>query len=253
MESDQILVFDIRSEYGHFRKFNTTTSPLTYSIPTRPAVTGLLGAMLGIEREFASGKFPDGRLSVAEIFSKENAGIAVQIMHPVKKTSIAFNLLGTEKTAASFFNIKQRTQIEFELLKHPHFRIFISLKDSSLFIDLTNRIKDNKLHFTPYLGLSQFTATVEYKGMAKAVKNGSDNFTEVITAVNLNNTFTDNPVQFSYVKEFKYTSDTMPVIMQKDRKVIEYAEVIMETNGHPMAIRSSHILQLPDWGNILFL
>ena len=253
MLSDQILIFDIKSEYGHFRKFNTTTSPLTYSIPTRPAIVGLLGAILGIEREFASGKFPEGSMPVADLFSKENAGIAVQIIHPVKKTNTAFNLLNTEKTASSFFNIKQRTQIEFELLKAPHFRIFVSLKEKGLFTDLHKRIEGNRLHFTPYLGLSQFTATVEYKGVSKAVKNTSNDFVAVITAVNLNNALPDNPVAFNYAKEFKYTSDTMPVVMQNDRRVTEYAEVIMETNGHPVAVRSEHILQLPDWGNILFL
>ena len=46
-----ILIFDISSEFGHFRKYNTTTSPLSYSIPTRTAVAGILGAILGMERE----------------------------------------------------------------------------------------------------------------------------------------------------------------------------------------------------------
>ena len=253
MQSDQILIFDIKSEYGHFRKFNTTTSPLTYSIPTRPALVGLLGAILGIEREFSGSKFREGNIPVAELFSKENAGIAVQIVNPVKKVNIAFNLLDTEKTAASFFNIKQRTQIEFELLKVPHFRIFAGIKEQKLFIDLNKRIEENRMHFTPYLGLSQFTATIEYKGIVKAVRNDSSEFVEVITAVNLNNTLPDNPVEFNYAKEFKYTSDTMPVVMQKDRRVTEYAEVIMETNGNPISIRSENILQLQNWGNILFL
>ncbi|GAA3953409.1 type I-B CRISPR-associated protein Cas5 [Chitinophaga oryziterrae] len=253
MQFDHVLIFDIKSEYGHFRKFNTTTSPLTYTIPTRPAIAGLLGAMLGVERESAGGKYPEGSLSVTELFSKDNTGIAIQIVNPVKKVNIAFNLLDTEKAATSFFNIKQRTQIEFELLKMPHFRIFVGVKDEKLFIDLCNRIKENKLHFTPYLGLSQFTAIVEYKDIAKVAKLESDTFTEVLTAVNLNNVSPDNAVDFNYAKNFKYTSDTMPVAMQKDRTVTEYAEIIMETNGHPIAIKSKHILQLQDWGNILFL
>ena len=51
MTSKTAIIFDVYGEYGHFRKFNTTTSPLTYSIPTPSAIFGLLGAVLGIERE----------------------------------------------------------------------------------------------------------------------------------------------------------------------------------------------------------
>ena len=253
MPSDKLLVFDIASEYGHFRKFNTTTSPLTYSIPTRPAIAGVLGAVLGIEREVSSGKFREGVMPVAEVFSKDNASIAVQLINPVKKVNIAFNLLDTEKTASSFFNIKQRTQIEFELLKNPCFRIFVNLKDEILFKDLITRLRENDTHFSPYLGLSQFTATIQFKGISNFHRSNATDFQEVITAVNLTNTNQDDPVQFNHSIDFKYTSDTMPVVMLRDRLVTEYSEVIVETNGKTIQVKSQEIYQTEGFGNILFL
>ena len=253
MHSDKLLVFDIGSEYGHFRKFNTTTSPLTYSIPTRSAITGLLGAILGIERELSAGKFRDGVIPVSEVFAKDKTNIAVQLINPVKKVNIAFNLLDTEKAAASFFNIKQRTQIEFELLKDPSFRLFISLKDEIVFTELINRIQENRTYFTPYLGLSQFTATVEFKGVTKAKRVTVNDFQEVVTAVNLSNTNQNDPIQFNYSVDFKYTSDTMPVEMLRDRVVTEYSEVVVETNGKAIKIKSDKIYQTEGFGNILFL
>ncbi|RMG82383.1 MAG: CRISPR-associated protein Cas5, partial [Bacteroidetes bacterium] len=66
MKPHKLLVFDISGEYGHFRKFNTTTSPLTYSFPPLPALAGLLGAILGIERETSPGVFPKGVVPVNE-------------------------------------------------------------------------------------------------------------------------------------------------------------------------------------------
>ena len=90
MHSDKLLVFDIGSEYGHFRKFNTTTSPLTYSIPTRPAITGLLGAILGIERETSPGKFREGTIPVSEVFAKDNANIACATYKSFKKDKYCF-------------------------------------------------------------------------------------------------------------------------------------------------------------------
>ncbi len=253
MHSDKLLVFDIGSEYGHFRKFNTTTSPLTYSIPTRPAIAGLLGAILGIERELSAGKFRDGVTPIAEVFTKDKARIGVQIINPVKKVNIAFNLLDTEKTASSFFNIKQRTQIEFELLKDPSFRLFVSLEDEIVFNELVNRIQENRTHFTPYLGLSQFTATVDFKGVPKAKPLTITDFQEVVTAVNLSNTNEDDPIQFDRSVDFKYTSDTMPIEMLKDRIVTEYSEIIVETNGKAIKVKSDEIYQTEDYGNIMFL
>ena len=253
MHSDKILVFDIGSEYGHFRKFNTTTSPLTYSIPTRSAITGFLGAILGIEREISAGKFREGVMPVAEVFAKENADIGVQLINPVKKVNIAFNLLDTEKAASSFFNIKQRTQIEFELLKNPSFRIFTNLRDETLFSELINRIRENRTHFTPYLGLSQFTATIKFTGLTTAKLLKGNDFHEVVTAVNLSNTDPDDPIQFDRSIDFKYTSDTMPVEMLRDRIVTEYSEVVLETNGNTIKIKSDKIYQTEGFGNILFL
>jgi len=253
MQSDKLLIFDIGSEYGHFRKFNTTTSPLTYSIPTRSAIIGILGAILGIEREISMGKFKEGVTSVSEIFSKNNASIAVQLINPVKKVNIAFNLLDTEKTASSFFNIKQRTQIEYELLKNPCFRLFIQIDDSAQFEKLVRNVEENSTHFTPYLGLSQFTSTVDFKGLTKFERLVTEEFTEVVTAVNMSKTRQDDPIQFNHSVDFKYTSDTMPVEMLKDRIVTEYSEVVIETTGKPIHVKSNDIYQTGAFGNILFL
>ena len=253
ISSKKVLVFDIESEYGHFRKFNTTTSPLTYSIPSRPAIAGLVGAILGIEREIAAGKFNKGVTPIADVFSKDKSSIGVQIINSIQKVNIGFNLLDTEKTASSFFNIKQRTQIEFELLKNPCFRVFISLADENLFSELISRVQNNKTHFTPYLGLSQFTASVHFKGVTDAELLESTEFQEVVTSVNISNADSESPIRFIYAKDFKYTSDTLPIEMLSNREVIEYSEVIVETTGKPILLKSNQIYQTSLFGNILFL
>ena len=252
-KSKQVLVFDIESEYGHFRKFNTTTSPLTYSIPSRPAIAGFVGAILGIEREVSSGKFNKGVVPVADLLKKEKSSIGVQILNSIKKVNLGFNLLDNEKTAASFFNIKQRTQIEFELLKKPRFRIFISLTDEVLFNNLIQKVRDNKTHFTPYLGLSQFTACVHFQGLVEAKLSSSNDFQEVVTAVNISNADAELPIRFNHSQDFKYTSDTMPIEMLQNREVIEYSEVITEVTGKSITVKSNQIYQTASFGNILFL
>ena len=117
MISKTALIFDIFGEYGHFRKFNTTTSPLTYSIPTPSSIFGLLGAILGIEREDSHNKIGEKKEHLREVFSSKNAAVAVRPLSEIKKVNIGFNLLDTG-SYQSFFNVTNRTQIEYEILNH---------------------------------------------------------------------------------------------------------------------------------------
>jgi len=86
-------------------------------------------------------------------------------------------------------------------------------------------------------------------------KINSNEFQEVLTAVNLRNADEENPIKFDYSIEngFKYTSDTFPVQMDSDRIISEYSEIIVETNGKPIRVKSKAICNIENIGNILFL
>lgn len=249
MHSNHVLVFDVGGEYGHFRKFNTTTSPLTYSIPPRTALIGMIGAILGIEREIGIGKFKKGQVPLADLLAPDKADLAVQILNPTSKVMMAFNLLNTK---TSFFNIENRTQIEFELLKNPKFRVFIRWENTALFTQLEEKLSNKHSDFTVSLGLSQHLADVSYVGKYAIHKmTENDAHTSVISAVKLNALDPLNPIQFN--QEFKYISDTMPIYMTSERIVKEYAEVIVEANGKPILVKSDHVFKVEAFGNIQFL
>ena len=251
MNSKEVLIFDIQGEYGHFRKYNTTTSPLTYSIPTRTAIAGILGAILGMERELHDGVYPNDVEPVQEFFAKDRSDIAVQIMHPVKKENIGFNLINTKM---SFYDLTKagRTQIEFELVKDVHYRVYLAMQDEVKFEELLERIVHKRHHFTPYLGLAQFTTQVDFVGMvaAQLVEENAE-FTDVITAVNMSKLQGESPVKFQ--REFFYSANNMPIAMNRDREVLEYSEVLIEKNGKPLKVKVSDYYTIDGVGNILFL
>ena len=253
MNSKEILIFDISSEYGHFRKYNTTTSPLTYSIPTRTAIAGILGAILGIEREKANGVFPEGVTPVQELFSKQNADIAIQIINPVKKENMAMNLINTK---TSFYNLTKagHTQIEFELLKDLKYRVFFTIKDNKdVFKKLVERIKIKEHHFSPYLGLAQFTATIEFIEVSKAdfFENTKKDLIEINSVINLSKLVKDNPVEFDY--SAMYSANNMPIEMNRIREILEYSEVLIEKNGKSIKVRPNNFYFIENYGNIMFL
>ena len=250
MKSLKLLVFDISGEYGHFRKFNTTSSPLTYAIPTRTALIGILGAILGIEREVSPDSFREGTIPLNELFDREKTRFAIQIINPIKKVNMGFNLLDTGKSPSSFFNIQNRTQIEFELLKNPKFRIFFYHSDSDILGELAERIFERKHHFTPYLGLSQFTTLVEPIEIDTASKTSGEGYDDIISCVNLSDLNSDNPVKFG--SDNFYTTDTFPITMRRDRVITEYAEILIERSGQPIEVKTESYWKT-SFGNILFL
>ena len=259
MNYKEILIFDISSEYGHFRKYNTTTSPLTYSIPTRTAIAGVLGAVLGMEREISEGLYPEGATPVQEFFSKDNSDIAIQIINPVKKQTVAMNLINTAGARDHFYNLTRkngsaRTQIEFELLKDAKFRIYISIKNNQdTFKELTERIKAKKHYYSPYLGLAQFTANLDFvdKINAELVENKEKEYIDIQTAVNLSKIKDKNPVFFNY--SAMYSANNMPIEMNRNREVQEYSEVLIERNGLPIKARVDSYYKINNGGNIVFL
>jgi CRISPR-associated protein Cas5h len=249
--SNRLIVFEVSGEYGHFRKFNTTTSPLTYPIPTRTALTGLLGAVLGIERETGPGRFPAYATPVQELFGSAVCGIGVQLLAPVKKVNIGFNLLDTGN---SFFEIKKsgRTQIEFELLKNPAFRVFVQHQDVALSDRLTERLTRQAHHFTPYLGLSQFTATLSNAVSCPATQKSSvGGEVPIESAVNLSKLMANPPIEFSQTAH--YYVETMPIELSRERVVTRYGEVLVDADGGAVSVRTDTWIETPDFGNILFL
>lgn len=253
MQSDQIIVFDVEGEYGHFRKFNTTTSPLTYAVPPRTALLGIIGAILGIEREQGLGQYVEGQIPLSDLLSSDKAQIAVQVLNPTQKTQMAFNLIDTEKTKSSFFNIKNRTQIEFELLKKPKFRVFLQWEEIEMAQELANKIRTRSNHFTVCLGLSQLVASTHWVGCFAIQRLAVDDFVPVISAVKMSLLHPNDPIKLQNNPQFRYISDTHPIFMTADRLVKEYAEVLIEANGQPIWVKSEHVVSVEELGNILFL
>lgn len=250
MQSDQIIVFDVEGEYGHFRKFNTTTSPLTYAVPPRTALVGIIGAILGIEREQGLGRYAKGQIPVSDLLSPAKAQIAVQVLNPIQKTQMAFNLIDTKK---SFFEIKSRTQIEFELLKRPKYRVFLKWDEASLVAELMNRISSRSNHFTVCLGLSQLVASTQLNGAFSAQSVLGEDFVPVISAVKMSLLDPTDPIKLQNNQNFRYVSDTHPIFMTADRLVKEYAEILIEANGKPIWVKSKHLIYVENHGNISFL
>jgi CRISPR-associated protein Cas5h len=234
---NKILAFDVWGDYGHFRKIYTTTSPLTYSIPTRTSLTGLIGAIAGLDKE-----------SYLSYSSKKQEKIAVGLNAQVKKIRMAENLLKTAGGFNDMNNIKNRTQIRFEFLKDPSFRIYFTHSDKELYDNVKNLISEHKCIYTPCLGLSELIASFRYIGEFdyEIVNSGSE--AEIITAIPESKI---NKINFQ--DGLEYISEKQPIEMDEDRCVLEYDNVVFERRAGSISASVKEYCRLSNGDNIVFL
>lgn len=233
---DKVLVFNIWGEYAHFRKYYTTTSPLSYSIPPRTAVTGFIGAILGLGKE-----------KYLKHFTKKQAFIAVRLLNPIKKVRISENLIDTENVKRMHL-IKNRTQIRFEFIKDPKYRLYFYHTDEGLYALTKNLLADHKSIYTPYLGISEHIANFEFIGEMNIQKSFSEDFVKVDSVI------PEDPTnKIGFETNLEYFSETMPIEMDFDRTVVEYKNIMFERNGHRIKAKLKEFWELDNGERIVFM
>ncbi len=235
---DRVIVFDVWGDYAHFRKNYSTSSPLTYSFPPRTALSGLIGAIAGLDKsDYFCKFFRDGAL------------IGCRILAPVKKVRIGENLIDT-KTALKMHLIKNRTQIRFEFVKDPKYRIYFSHSDEEFYEKVKEMLSSHQSIYTPCLGLSELICNFEYVGEYERMA-AVEEIQEIDSVV---------PGKFIQKTEFEegkeYFSEVMPCEMGEAREVTDYREILFERNGKSIRAKASELWELKNGGSrerILFL
>lgn len=128
------------------------------------------------------------------------------------------------------------TQIPLEILLSENdpeviYRVYFSHQDKNIHNSLKRRLIDNMFVYPPYLGLTEFLASIKYIGEGKAEKNLNDEI-EIASICKLREIeldFSDN--------ERQYITEKMPTGFLNDRTPLEPAEYISEINGQCIKIK----------------
>jgi CRISPR-associated protein Cas5h len=239
---EKVLVFDIWGDYAHFRKFYTTTSPLTFSIAPRTSIAGLLGAIVGL-----------GKDDYLNHFSKKAARIGLRILSPVKKTRLGINLINTKDNYWTLIRKKghePRTQIRTEFLKDPKFRIYVLHLDESIHNDLRQNLKEHKSVYTPCLGLSELICNFSFVGEFSIAEQ--EKFQVEIDSVIPLSGLVEKRESIAFETGKKYFKEKLPVEMTPERVVTEYGEAVYEADGKPLRVTAKRFWELENGERIIF-
>lgn len=233
---DRVLVFDLWGEYAHFRKYYTTTSPLTYSFPPRTALCGLMGAILGLSKE-----------EYLTHFLKDRAMLGVALLEPVKKVHFSENLIDTEPGQPMNL-IRNHTRIRFEFLKDPRYRVYFSHSDPALYTRARDLLEAHQCVYTPCLGLSEHIANFAFIGEFGMAHEQDPGELEMGTVVP-----DDHIREIAFEDGCEYLTETMPNEMLPDRTVTEYRAILFERRACPVRASLSECWRLDDGSAISML
>lgn len=231
----QTLVFEVKGQYGHFRKPYAPASPVTYPFPPPPSILGLIGAICGY-----------GKDEYAEKIGWDKVRIAGSLLSPTKRHRAALNLVNTKGN--KFFRLvgdAPRTQIPYEFLKDPAFRIYVADAHSETMDKLKQCLVADKTVYTPCLGLAQCLASVSYRGEFEAVTL-STGVWDVSSVIPL-----DQVQAVHYETGERYTRFRIPERMRPDRTVEKYGEVVVEENVGKVKVETSSAFKVDD-DHVLF-
>jgi len=156
----KLINFQLKGRFAHFLRAEASASALSYPIPPRTVILGIMGAVLGLPKDepqvilkpayiAISGKLPKTHWHRAK-FRKDPPAPLPYIVKRTQKS---------EKNTAP----EKATLILQEWLFNPVYTVWVSVPSPYL-LQLENRLKEKQWYFTPSLGLSEMIADIEYLG-----------------------------------------------------------------------------------------
>ena len=144
----KLLSFTLSGSFAAFRDPSVSANQTVYFIPSKSAIIGLLGAILGVKR--GHGLETLYSLEYLELFKRTNIGI--QLCNDPKKITMFTNHISLKESKTKPFKT--------ELLELPKYVIYIESSNDYMEKMIKN-ISENYCVFSPYLGHAYCPARID--------------------------------------------------------------------------------------------
>lgn len=217
-------VFEASAAIAMFRRPYTTTSSVSYPLPTPTAVAGLIAAITGL----SSGC--------------EKRGFSAQYWQQLRGTRIAIQMLAPLKwhtETINFWNVKNpakspHIQVKHQFISRPRYRFYVH---GSLEEELKRHLTQGTFVYTPYLGVAYAVADLRYCGHYPWKQ-----ITLEEVAVSTVVPYIGN-LELDVVKSGGAFRERIPYRLTQDRALVETLPIFYQTDPDKK-------LQLIKWGEL---
>lgn len=240
-----LISFRLSGRFAHFLRAEAGASALSYPIPPRTVVLGLIGAVLGLAKDSPqvvlepfqvalAGKVPHGLWHKAKLRKKPPESLPQVIMRSQTE----------DKTTKE----ELATLIAQEWLFNPSYTLWVSLPEP-YHEEFERRVRERQWYYQPSLGLSEMMADLQYLGRetAKPLPSGCYDVSSVIRQgkgeIQVPKVLERNNLALHLLR--------MPRSVTPDR-VFTHEGYILERDGSPIPVQTSEGYEV-DGKVIMFL
>jgi len=232
---EKLLAFDITAQYGHFKVIYATTSALTYPIPSKTAIYGLVGNIIGLSNKGNE---------YLKSFEEGKCRIAIQVLKPISTQRININW------SASPGAIKQRKPTLVEHLSNPAYRVYFTHVDDTIYQSLKKHLENHTSVYTPCMGLAYLLANFEFCNEYKIEeKTGAETDIHSIIPMSIFEGFGEEKECDNFITSMsQYAMEMTP-----QRDVTKREEVLFDRQGLPIQakVKNYYQLKMPEETNII--
>jgi CRISPR-associated protein Cas5h len=239
----KVIVFDVASSFGFFRKGYTTTNALTHAVIPRSAVEGLTASILGLSRH----DFP---------YLLEHSKIAVELMSPVRQMNMKYmhinpkwwnQTLGHYIKSTPFLLQKTRQQMavpaSVEILVDPAYRIYIDTNNERINNQLLQDLRNKQSYYTPYLGMSSMISSLRYVGEFEYKNSASNDYLPVSSIIPFSNSSKIPRIKLEKDTKFAIEED-LTIHVDNERKPQGTYKVVYTIEPRKIMVIDNDIIQI---------
>ncbi len=241
-----IICFKMWADYGHFSHPATIYSSLTYPIPPKTTVMGMLGAIIGLDK-----------MDIVNPSAQNNYNLLNKMQYSViikqlkGKKNFTFNgvknALPSIKPKLYVQKIKQRKQFYRELLINPSYEIYLDFSrlDSEIVFKIIKNLQTKKSIYPLYMGINFCLANFEYVGDFSAKLVNADNFVDIHSFVPL-------PANFKIEPNRTYSDIRIATSIDNGRLFGNFKDLLVETTGKPIKVQVNQYYNINE-KNLIFI
>ncbi len=227
-DSGRVLVFDLWGDYGLFKRFYTTASPLSFAVPPPTALAGILGAIAGSSKQH-----------YMRDFGPDRCRIALRLLRPLKKVRLGLNWVNTSGETDAYFRggvVSAHNPVKVELLKDPGYRLYVHLSDPVQHARLGQMLRSGQCVYTVSLGAANLLASFRFVREELVVRRQAGTYDVVTVVPTTAVRWSPGGQGITFEEGQRFVRERLPRRMETDRRVTEYLDVVAETSGQPFTV-----------------
>lgn len=246
----QTVCFRYFGRVAHFMRAEMNASALSYPVPPRTTLLGLLGAIMGIPKDIAQEELSDAMIGLRirngiplRHYHKANIRKRNGIMNPV---SIRLKAARADRALDDPSGKGAASQVTQEWLINPDFEVFVASADSRPWLPILIQrlqVETVKSHFTPCMGPAWMIAQLELLHVENySAREDGEHMVETLCRT--------DEAESPLLKRLMETKggDGSSLAVQEVRmprdvsttRVFSHARYYMEMNGNAIPLRTHH-------------